>query len=124
MVNGSSDPTLAASVTGILFAHHVIDGRQRQAAETFARARSAIFGYPLAVRGDGPQASETRLAKLERRYNEMVAKLSVEQHLAVVDLALDLKPGWLRRALLGLPAAPEDQVERGYLIEGLNALAA
>jgi hypothetical protein len=42
---------------------------------------------------------------------------------AVVDLVLDLRLPWQRRALLGLPAADGDVAERAALLGGLDRLA-
>jgi hypothetical protein len=44
--------------------------------------------------------------------------LTVDQHLALVDLVLDLRAGWLRRQLLGLALTSEDVAERENLLGG------
>jgi hypothetical protein len=50
----------------------------------------------------------------------LIARLDVDQLGAVVDLALDLKQPWMKSALLGLPAAGDDQAERVALLLGLD----
>ena len=74
------------------------DGRQHAAAERFRQARAGASGAPLAVRGDGPAASEDRLLRLERRYNALAALLTEDQHMAQAEVALDLRPPWLHRS--------------------------
>jgi hypothetical protein len=122
LVNGSNNPALAANLAGVLLAHDLIDARQHAAAERFHKARARAFGVSLAVRGDGPGASEGQAAVNERRYNALAALLTEVQHMALVDVALDLWPGRLKRQLLGEPLATEDQAERQDLLDGLNAL--
>jgi hypothetical protein len=68
--------------------------------------------------------SEDRIARNEKHYIQMIKKLSVEQQMAVVDLALDLRPGWFRRRLLGLPLTADDESEQLALTSGLDAIAA
>jgi hypothetical protein len=124
VVNGAADATLSASLTGILFAHGVLSPRQRDAADRFRRARAAVFGVVLGDRDPNrPVVSEERAQQNERRYLRMTAKLTVEQQLAVVDLVLDLRPSWARRAVLGLPLVGEDELERRHLFDGLDVLA-
>jgi hypothetical protein len=53
----------------------------------------------------------------------MLERLSPEQALAVVDLALDLRSPWIRRAILELPLADGDEGERQALLSGLDAIA-
>jgi hypothetical protein len=107
---------LSTTVAGIMFAHGLIDRRQRAAGEKFRQVRAEVFGMPL---GNG----DPRARMLERRYNAMAKRLSVEQLLAVTNIILELRPGWLRRQLLGEPLAAGDQAERQDLLKGLDALA-
>ena len=124
VVNGGADPTLSASLSGILFAHGVLTPRQRDAADRFRRARAAVFGVVLGDRDPNrPSVSEERAKQNERRYLRMVAMLSTDQLCAVVDLALDLRPGWARRAVLGLPLVGDDEQERRHLLDGLDVIA-
>jgi hypothetical protein len=125
VVNGSPDTALSASLTGILFAHHIIDARQRAAADRFRRARAACFGVVLPDRdpSSGREATEVQIKRNERRYAALVAILTADQLSAVIDLALDLRLPWQRRALLGLPAAAGDAAERLALLSGLDRLA-
>jgi hypothetical protein len=122
--NGAVDPALSASLSGILFAHHIIDARQRAAADHFRRSRSACFGVVLPDRdlNSGREATEVQIARNERRYAALVGLLTADQLSAVIDLALDLRSPWMRRALLGLPAAAGDQEARRALLSGLDAL--
>jgi hypothetical protein len=125
VVNGSPDLGLSASLTGVLFAHHVLDRHQRDAADRFRRARAAIFGAILPDRDPNSrrEATEEQIKRSERRYNELAGLLTENQLSAVVDLVLDLRLPWQRRALLGLPAAAGDQEERAALLSGLDRLA-
>jgi hypothetical protein len=65
LVNGASDPALSASLSGILFAHGVLDRRQRDAADDFRRARAACFGVVLPDRDPSTrrEATEDQIAK-------------------------------------------------------------
>jgi hypothetical protein len=45
------------------------------------------------------------------------------QHVAIVDIALGLKPAWLCAHLLGVALGQADQRARLDLLEGLDALA-
>jgi hypothetical protein len=49
--------------------------------------------------------------------------LDVEQQLAIVDIALDRQPTWLRKQTCGLPFSGDDQVERRALLSGLDIVA-
>ena len=51
----------------------------------------------------GREPDEAQIVRNERAYNRLMARLSTEQQLAVIDLALDLRPPWFRRALLKIP---------------------
>ena len=114
LCNGSGDVTLAASVSGILFANHIIPAAQRSAAERFAKARAAIFGQPLsAKRDDAPSVTDERLAVLERRYNALCGRLTIDQQLAVISVALEQRPVWLRRAQQALARGRRDGENRG-----------
>jgi hypothetical protein len=126
VVNGASDSALSASLAGVLFAHAVLNARQRDAADRFRRARAAIFGAILPDRdlNNRREATEEQIKRSERRYNALVGILTEDQLSAVVDLALDLRLPWQRRALLGLPAADGDREARQALLSGLDALAA
>jgi hypothetical protein len=42
----------------------------------------------------------------------VIAKLDEDQLIQVIDLALDMKSPWMRRALLQLPPAGDDQRDR------------
>jgi hypothetical protein len=125
LINGAVDPALSASLIGVLFAHHVLDRHQRDAADRFRRARSACFGVVLPDRdpSSGREATEVQIARNEKRYAALVAILTADQLSAVIDLALDLRSPWMRRALLGLPAAAGDQEAQQALLSGLDALA-
>jgi hypothetical protein len=125
VVNGSPDTALSASLIGILFAHHIIDARQRVAADRFRQARRACFGVVLPDRdlSTRREVTEVQIKRNEKRYAALVALLTADQLSAVIDLALDLRLPWQRRALLGLPAAAGDQEERAALLSGLDRLA-
>jgi hypothetical protein len=125
VVNGSPDLGLSVSLSGILFAHHIIDARQRVAADRFCRARAACFGVVLPDRdlSTRREVTEVQIKRNERRYAALVALLTADQLSAVTDLALDLRSPWMRRALLGLPAAAGDQEARQALLSGLDRLA-
>jgi hypothetical protein len=112
-------------LAGILFAHHVIDARQRAAADRFRQARAACFGAVLANTDPATrrEATEDQVKRSERRYNALIEILTADQLSAVVDLVLDLRLPWQRRALLGLPAADGDVAERAALLGGLDRLA-
>jgi hypothetical protein len=89
----------------------------------FRQLRAACFGTSLAVRGDGREPSEERIARNERAYERLLKRLTEDQALACVNVALDLRPGWMRRELLKIPLTPDDQDERRALLTGLDALA-
>ena len=122
LCNGS-DPALSASVSGNLFANHLITVGQHQAAIRFAMARHRVFGTPLRTTTDAPLPSEDQILRSERAYEKLCARLSVDQHLAVVDLALGYRPPWLKRAMLKIALTAADEVERCALLSGLEALA-
>ena len=123
LVNGSADESLAYTLPDILKAHDVISVDQHRAAWRLRRARAAVFGVPLQNSSGGREPTDERVLKLEREYDRLMKMLSPEQQLAVVDVALDLRPGWVRRAVLRLPPAVGDDVERAALITGLEVLA-
>jgi hypothetical protein len=124
VVNGVADPTLNASLSGILFAHSIITARQRDAADRFRRARTAVFGVALGDRDPNrPEISDKQRVHNERRYNRMCRKLSTDHLLEVINVALDMKSPWMRRAVLGLPLVGEDELERRHLLDGLAVLA-
>jgi hypothetical protein len=90
LINGSNDPTLSASLAGILFAHGVLDGRQRATADRFRRARAACFGVVLPSDDPNrPTGDEEQAARNAVRYDRLLALLDRDQRRAVIGLALD-----------------------------------
>jgi hypothetical protein len=122
LVNGSARPELASTPADIMFAREILNREQHAAALRFRMARAACFGTPLANATPGREPDEQVIARNERRYAQLLARLSVDQQLAVIDLALDLQPGWLRRILREAPPLPEDARDREALLSGLDAL--
>ena len=53
---------------------------------------------------------------------QLLRQLTPSQTLAVIDLALDIKPDWARRVLLGLPPARHDHDEQHDPEVGLDRL--
>jgi hypothetical protein len=50
VLNGASDQALSSSLSGVLFAHGILDDRQLNPANRFRSARAACFGAVLADR--------------------------------------------------------------------------
>ena len=123
LVNGSEDGSLAYTLPDILKAHSLISVDQHRAAWKLRRARAAVFGMPLANSAGGREPDDEQIRKLERGYERLMKLLSPEQQLAVIDVALDLRPAWVRRAVLKLPPAEGDDVARGELLSGLDAIS-
>ena len=123
LVNGSEDGSLAYTLPDILKAHSLISGLQHQAAWKLRRARAAVFGVPLQNSSGGREPTEDQIRHNEQSYERIMRLLSPEQQLAVIDVALDLRPAWIRRAILKMPPAAGDDVDRDALITGLEALA-
>ena len=72
----------------------------------------------------GRRSARSRRSVNERRLREACSPGSAtDQQLACVDLILDLRPSWARRAVLGLPLTDADEEERGHLLSGLDRLA-
>jgi hypothetical protein len=69
------------------------------------------------------ELEEHQVIRLKREFNAMVAPLTVGQKLALTDLALDLRPRWLRAKLLGLPLDAEAVLQRQTLLSGLDVVA-
>jgi hypothetical protein len=123
LVNGSADPVLSSSLAGIMLAHEIITPEQHQAAQRYRALRAALYGAVLPrVESMGPAPDSGRILLLQREFNRIVVRLSVEQKATVTDLALDLRRPWLVRQLLGRALAPNDQHERRDLIEALDAI--
>jgi hypothetical protein len=111
LVNGSGNHALASTLPDVLFAHGILSREQHAAAWRQRQARAAVFGVPLANGESGRVPDEDRIRRNEKRYAAMLERLSPEQALAVVDLALDLRSPWIRRAVLELPLADGDESE-------------
>jgi hypothetical protein len=127
MVNGSARPELASIPLDVAFARGLVTSEQHAAGLKFRAARAACFGVLLPDRepGRGRAPDEDRVAQNERRYERMLARLSVDEQLAVVEVcALDAWPRWLMRVLRDVPPiATADEAERADLISGLDRLA-
>jgi hypothetical protein len=70
-----------------------------------------------------PRGDDERVAANERRHAGLAARLSEDQRLAEINLALKAWPPSLRRRLLGIDLTPDDQGERQDLLDGLEALS-
>jgi hypothetical protein len=123
LVNGSGNHALAFTLPDVLLAWHIISPAQHTAAWKLRRARAAVFGVPLENREPGRVPDDEQIRRNERRYAAMLGRLSPDQALAVVDLILDLRSPWIRRAVLELHPAEGDEAERQTLLSGLDALA-
>jgi hypothetical protein len=123
LVNGSNNDSLAYTLPDILLAHGQITVDQHRAAWQLRRARAAVFGVPLANSAGGREPTEEQLRLNERKYERLMKLLTPDQALAVVDVALDLRTGWVRRAILKLPPADGDGADRRALVTGLDVLA-
>jgi hypothetical protein len=122
IVNGHRDQALASIPLDICFARGWLTEQQRGAGLRFRALRAKMFGVPLKVGSGAPMPSEEVVAKNERAYLKLVQKLTTQQQLAVVGMALDQQPGWMRLMLRDLPLRHEHEIERRALLSGLDAL--
>jgi hypothetical protein len=108
-----------------MFAHGILTTEQHAAAQRYRMLRAALYGCPLARNeGGGPAPDPDRLRRLQRDFDALVRRLTRQQKAALTDLALDLRPPWLRPQLLGLEVTEAMAHRRQELLEGLEALAA
>lgn len=122
LVNGSGDGSLAYTLPDLLRAHGVLDRHQHGAAIRFRDLRARCFGVPLSVSDEGTEASDDRVAENEAAYARAVKRLAPAERAAVIDLALDLRPGWVRRQVLGIDLTERDRRDRRALLNGLDKL--
>jgi hypothetical protein len=107
-----------------MLAHDIITADQHAAAQRYRQLRAALYGSVLARQEPGSVAPDPDvILKMQRQFDHMAGRLSVPQKLAVTDIALDIRPRWLRAQLLGLPVAAADELEKRDLLDGLDAIA-
>jgi hypothetical protein len=108
-----------------LFARGILNADHFAAAQRYRQLRGALYGVALARPDPGkPQADPAAIARVQRQFDAMARRLRPAQKTAVTDLALDLRPRWLRQAVLGLELDQADRHERQDLLEGLDRLGA
>jgi hypothetical protein len=131
LVNGS-DPALAASAVGILFANAHLSEAQYVAAMRYSRAHAIVFGRPWAHiqdalkcmpwGGDPPTDGQHEWA--ERQLDKWHAKLSLDQRQAIANVTVfGFIPTFFFVSRLRLKMLPEDIAEREALLYGLETLA-
>jgi hypothetical protein len=123
-VGDGADPTLSATVPGILFAHGYLDKEQYAEALEYRKLRCALYGPPWPSFITGGEASEERLEKLKDRFERRCRLLTEEQKQVVASVCVfDAIPTWFFARKLKLHILPEDVLEQELLTSGLNALA-
>ena len=129
LVNGSTDQSLAASASGILFAHHIIDQEQMNAVLRYRRAHALVYGRVWAQTqdvlhccdwaGSGP-VSDEMIELSERRLEKWNARLTDLQRQQVANLCVfEFLPGWHLAAQLKWRPLPRMRGS-GKLIAGLE----
>lgn len=133
LVGYDADPVLAATPLGCIFARGYLgdlkDDREAERAKDryeagleFGKLHAALYQrWRSAI---GPQASDDRLADLQRRFNAMVEWLNDRQRSVLTNVcAFGYWPIWFDCDRIGLHRLPEDDADQEHLISGLDVLA-
>jgi hypothetical protein len=123
LVGEGGDPTLSATLAGILFARGHLDQDQYNEAIEYARLHAMVHGQPFA-NGTGVEVSEDALIRAQELLAQKDQRLSQLQRNALVDVCHGNFPRWSLVPAVTLAAIPAYLVERALLLSGLDALVA
>jgi hypothetical protein len=110
----------------------MIDRDQYEAAMIYARLHALMYGKPWRVRcplgwdlaAQGRERPEAAFKRAQRRLDEMNAKLTLEQRLQVVNVAVyAMIPAWFYAARGIGRVLEQDARDKANLIAGLTAIA-
>jgi hypothetical protein len=128
LVNGSDSLTLASTPIDVALARGYVSREQHSAAIWLRIMRARLFGRPGARTIDleglfgGQTLSDKQLEHYERLYVKAMRRLTEDEQLEAVDIAMDVYPRWLRCVIQGRPISREDEQAKEILLSALDKL--